>query len=122
MNPLSRLAHPSSGFRFRNRDVLIILVLVEVVGLYILKWPLFYEFNKFAFWDSGSYLASNYLVRQGLSPVVDFGWPYGLLPLLVQDALYNLIGATPAACIGDWRLFGLGESQEAAGRASSPAR
>jgi hypothetical protein len=75
----------------------IILLIVEVCFLYLLRWPLLYNFNKFAFWDSGSYLVAHYLLQRGDQPFSYFGWQYGLLPLLLQELGFRLFGASPAS-------------------------
>ncbi|MBV8359244.1 MAG: hypothetical protein JO189_15115 [Deltaproteobacteria bacterium] len=77
--------------------VFIILLIVEVCFLYLLRWPLLYKFNSFAFWDSGSYLVAHYLLQQGHQPFSYFGWQYGLLPLFIQELGFHLLGATPAS-------------------------
>lgn len=77
--------------------IFIILLIVEVSFLYLLRWPLSYKFNNFAFWDYGSYLVAHYLLQQGHQPISYFGWQYGLLPLFIQDLGFHLFGATPAS-------------------------
>src|SRR5437588_9120859 len=55
------------------------------------------RFTRFAFHDSGADLTIASLTARGLRPGVDFGYIYGLLPLLVNRLWYGAFGATPAA-------------------------
>jgi hypothetical protein len=80
--------------------IFIILLIAEVCFLYLLRWPLLYKFNSFAFWDSGSYLVAHCLLQQGHQPFSYFGWQYGLLPLFIQELGFHLFGATPASFLG----------------------
>lgn len=59
--------------------------------------PSHLNFNHFAFGDGGFNLTVQFLVRQGYSPVIDFGFPYGALSLLFGRAWFALFGLTPAA-------------------------
>jgi hypothetical protein len=63
----------------------------------LLRLPLRYNFNNFAFWDYGGFLLAHYLLRQGHQPLLGFGWQYGLLPLLIQELSFRLLGASPAS-------------------------
>lgn len=51
----------------------------------------------FAFGDRGSWLVVQYLTAHGSRPTIDFGYPYGLLPILIGHAWFGLIGLTPIA-------------------------
>ncbi len=52
-------------------------------------------FVRFAAMDSGGELAIQALIRQGMLPGVDFGYPYGLLALLVGRVWYGVAGLAP---------------------------
>jgi hypothetical protein len=67
--------------------------------LLLLKWPILHNFNWFAFWDFGAYLVTHYLLRLGYLPVTDFGWQYGLLPLLLQELWFHFMAASPASMV-----------------------
>jgi hypothetical protein len=56
------------------------------------------SFDFWAFSDSGANLTVQSLIKQGLTPAVDFGYHYGLLPLLVGRFWFALFGSTPLAC------------------------
>jgi hypothetical protein len=79
------------------RRLFIAILIIELAGACFLKWPLLYNFDRFAFWDWGAYLNAHYLTQQGKSPVTDFGWQYGLLPLLLQELWFHLLAAGPAS-------------------------
>lgn len=70
---------------------------VEVVALTLIQAPneLFY---RYAFGDSGTNLTIQDLICRGYRPTIDFGYIYGLLPLLVNRAWFAVAGATPRAC------------------------
>ncbi|MFZ2062618.1 MAG: hypothetical protein WAU82_16530 [Candidatus Binatus sp.] len=78
------------------RRLLTAILVIELAGLCLLKWPLLYNFDRFAFWDWGAYLVAHYLIQQGKLPVTDFGWQYGLLPLFLQELWFHLSAASPA--------------------------
>ena len=54
-------------------------------------------FDNYAFCDSGANLTLQYLVSHGLKPTVDFGYHYGLLPILVGRTWFTATGQTPIA-------------------------
>jgi hypothetical protein len=56
------------------------------------------SFDFWAFSDSGANLTVQNLLKQGFRPAVDFGYHYGLLPLLVGRLWFALLGSTPPAC------------------------
>ncbi|HZP45372.1 MAG TPA: hypothetical protein VFB15_06970 [Candidatus Binataceae bacterium] len=93
----------------------------ELAAVYLWRLPLLYNFNNFAFWDCGGYLVAHDLLKQGLRPGIDFGWQYGLLPLLVQEACYAMAGATPgsflliSAIVTVWFALALGQIAAAGG-------
>ena len=70
------------------------VLLIEAVGI-----PFSLNFDMWAFMDAGGNLTAPFLVQQGYRPVIDFGYIYGLLPLLVDRLWLGLAGASPFACI-----------------------
>ena len=48
--------------------------------------------------DAGGNLTAPFLLQQGYRPVIDFGYIYGHLPLLVDRLWLDLAGATPVIC------------------------
>jgi hypothetical protein len=67
----------------------------EVVALNVLELPLSLDFTHFFFGDQGANLTIQYLVAHGYRPNVDFGYHYGLLPILFGRVWFGLVGATP---------------------------
>lgn len=62
-----------------------------------LKLPVIASAEGFLFLDYGANLTLQHLLDEGYRPVLDFFYPYGLLPLLVGRALLGLLGRTPWA-------------------------
>jgi hypothetical protein len=74
-----------------------IMVALRVVFLL----PSILDFRNFAFRDLGSFQHVDRLIGLGLRPGVDFGFTYGLLPVLLQHIYFALFGA------GYWTTFGI---------------
>lgn len=70
---------------------------LEVLIVAFLLIPHDLGFFMFAFGDRGSWLVVQYLTAHGLRPTIDFGYPYGLLPLIVGRIWFGIFGLTPAA-------------------------
>lgn len=51
----------------------------------------------FVFSDGGANLTAYYLAAHGFRPTVDFGYHYGLLPLLFGRAWFDIVGLSPIA-------------------------
>src|SRR5208283_5910596 len=87
--------------RFRStrlRPLLIFLLFaIEILAIDFLRLPETMAFDSYAFCDNGANLTLQYLVSQGLRPAVDFGYHYGLLPILIGRIWFALIGRTPIA-------------------------
>ena len=67
---------------------------VEAVLLNLLQLPSSLNFG-FLFGDTGANITAQYLVGHGYRPNVDFGYPYGLLPLFLGHVWFSVAGATP---------------------------
>lgn len=74
-----------------------LLFSAETVLFAIIRLPLTLSFNAYAFADRGSFLTVCYLAAHGSRPAVDFGYPYGLLPLALAQSWFHLFGLTPVA-------------------------
>ena len=70
---------------------------LEVLAIGFLRIPHDLALFMFAFGDRGSWLVAQYLTAHGARPTIDFGFPYGLLPLLFGRAWFAIFGLTPAA-------------------------
>jgi hypothetical protein len=75
---------------------LALLLAAEVVALAAFNSPN-ERFTRFAYNDSGADLTVQAMTARGLRPTVDFGYIYGLLPLLINRAWYGAFGTSPAA-------------------------
>jgi hypothetical protein len=76
---------------------LAILLGVEVILVAVLRIPYDLGFTAFAFGDRGSWMTVMALVAQGRRPTIDFGYPYGLLPMWLGSGWFHLFSATPRA-------------------------
>jgi len=70
---------------------------LEVLIVAVLRIPHDLGFFTFAFGDRGSWLVVQYLTARGYRPTIDFGFPYGLLPVMFGSAWFRVCGLTPAA-------------------------
>ena len=78
---------------FSRSTWLTIVLVMEVLAVAAFQFPLV-RFDQFAIFDSGGELAIQDLIRRGYRPSIDFGYLYGLLPLLVGRIWYGLAGLT----------------------------
>ena len=93
----SRPTHPArERARFGIRT-LSMLFLSEAIVLALLQLPASLDWTAFAFMDQGANLSVQTLLDRGLVPTVDFGYTYGLLPLLIGRFWFGLLGPTPVA-------------------------
>jgi hypothetical protein len=67
----------------------------------VLLLPSALDFRNFAFRDLGSFQHLNRLIALGLRPGLDFGFPYGLLGVLIQHFYFAAFGE------GHWPTVGL---------------
>jgi hypothetical protein len=70
---------------------------LEVLAIGFLRIPHDLALFMFAFGDRGSWLVAQYLTAHGARPTIDFGFPYGLLPLLFGRVWFAIFGLTPGA-------------------------
>lgn len=70
---------------------------VEVSIVALLRVPHDLALFSFAFGDRGSWLVVQYLTAHGYRPTIDFGFPYGLLPVMAGGLWFRIFGLTPAA-------------------------
>jgi hypothetical protein len=83
------------------------LFALELILAAALKIPDQLLFRYFAFGDLGSNFTLQYLVRQGLKPGIDFGYPYGLLAALAGRLWFGAAGATPLSYMAVMLVCGL---------------
>ena len=72
------------------------LFIAEVVALTFLQAPN-ELFLRYAFSDTGTNFTIQDLIRRGYRPTIDFGYIYGLLPLLINRLWFAAFGASPRA-------------------------
>lgn len=70
---------------------------IEMIAVALQRLPRDLSFNAFAFADPGSWIAVQYVTAHGARPGVDFGYLYGLLPILIGRGWFGLFGLTPWA-------------------------
>jgi len=80
----------------------------EVAIVAAIRVPRAITFREFAFQDSGTNLVLQQLIARGLRPRIDFGYLYGLLPLLVGRFWFAVFGATPSTYMAAMFACGLG--------------
>jgi hypothetical protein len=69
----------------------------ELVLFAIIRLPLAMSLDAYAFADRGAFPTACYLVTHGRRPMVDFGYIYGLLPMLATQGVFHLFEWAPAA-------------------------
>ena len=69
-------------------------LLIQIIGI-----PFSLNFGFWLFMDAGGNLTAQYLIGRGYRPTIDFGYHYGLLPLLIARSWFIAAGASPTACI-----------------------
>jgi hypothetical protein len=80
-----------------TRDTRSAIALLLIVAELVALWLVWIRDFDFAFSDAGSNLTVQYLISQGLVPLVDFGYLYGLLPLLIGKLWFWFFGFTARA-------------------------
>ena len=83
------------GAKSSDPTLLFVFLAAELVALFIIQLPVSMTFDLFAFGDTGANFTIQHLVSLGLRPGIDFGDPYGLLPILAGRIWFSLFGATP---------------------------
>lgn len=73
--------------------------LLIYAAAFLVQLPTIYEFATFVFYDPGVTLRTDQLLAQGYTPTTDFGYPYGLLPLMLGRLFFALAGRTPAGYV-----------------------
>jgi hypothetical protein len=70
---------------------------LEVIAVAVIQFPRNMGLFMFAFGDRGSWLVVQYLTTHGYRPTIDFGYPYGMLPIMIGSAWFGIFGLTPIA-------------------------
>jgi hypothetical protein len=82
---------PSFGF--------FLILTCVMAAICVSRIPDFFRFDSVVFGDFGSVLTIDFLVTHGYRPVIDFGYHYGLLPILLAHLWFRIIGRTPLALV-----------------------
>jgi hypothetical protein len=90
MEPLNQTTNSMSKPERHWLFPLGLILIVVIRAVFSLPWEL--SFHNFAFMDLGGFQHVDRLIGQGLRPGVDFGYTYGLLPLLIQHLYFAAFG------------------------------
>ena len=66
----------------------------ETLAYAIFRLPTYLGFDANAFGDRGDFLSISYLVAHGSRPAIDFGYHWGLVPIMLARFWFALFGAT----------------------------
>ncbi len=69
----------------------------ETLAYALFRLPTDLGFDANAFGDRGDFLSISYLVAHGSRPAIDFGYHWGVAPILLAQLWFALFGATPQA-------------------------
>ena len=83
--------------RWRSAVWLSLLFGGETLAYALLRLPVDLGFDANAFGDRGDFLTIAYLVGHGSRPAIDFGYHWGLVPIMLAQAWFAIFGATPQA-------------------------
>jgi hypothetical protein len=83
----------------RQRSALWLSLLfgTETVVYALMRLPTDLGFDANAFGDRGDFLTISYLVGHGSRPAIDFGYHWGLLPIMLARTWFAVFGATAQA-------------------------
>ena len=86
----------------RSTDLIrFLMLLASMVVMVLASWPTEFSFDLWVFKDRGNFLNFAYLLDRGFRPGVDTYYLYGLLPILLQDLMFDLFGR------GAWPIISL---------------
>ena len=96
MNPKeSSQQHAAASWLTERPRAVFVLLAIEILAIDLLKLPDSMAFEHYAFCDAGANLTLQYVTAHGLRPAIDFGYNYGLLPILAGRIWFGIAGATP---------------------------
>lgn len=73
-----------------------IIFSLVLLASFLFQLPASYDFSNFVLYDPGTALRVDHLISAGYRPGLDFGFPYGLISLLIGRGFFALAGRTPA--------------------------
>ncbi|WP_293374344.1 hypothetical protein [Nevskia sp.] len=77
-----------------------LLLFAAFIALHLASWPVEFSFSYWVSGDRGLFLNLSYLLDRGHRLGVDTYYLYGLLPVLVQDLLFDVFGRSHWPIIG----------------------
>jgi hypothetical protein len=80
-----------------TRYKLFVLFSAGLIAVSLLRLPDSLSFDNVALCDLGSNLTAQFLVAHGYRPTLDFGYAYGLLPVLLARLWFAAFGLNPIA-------------------------
>jgi hypothetical protein len=83
--------------RRRSAFWLSLLFCTETLAYALIRLPTDLGFDANAFGDRGDFLSISYLVAHGSRPAIDFGYHWGLVPIMLAQVWFAIFGATPRA-------------------------
>ncbi len=95
-------------WRFPRTPIVWAVFSLELILILIFELPGVADFMKFGFYDEGAWLHMDALVSAGKVPTVDFGYSYGMLPLILGRGWFSVFGRNPWAFIGFVTLCNIG--------------
>ena len=109
----TRVRYKGAGawWRFPRAPLVWGIFALELILLLICELPGVADFQKFGFYDEGAWLHMDALVAWGGAgkvPTVDFGYSYGMLPLISGHAWFAVLGRNPWTFIAFVTLCNLG--------------
>ena len=88
---------PEPPSRSRGALYLGLLLGAETVIYALFRLPTDLGFDANAFGDRGDFISISYLVGHGSRPAIDFGYHWGLVPIVVARTWFAIFGATAQA-------------------------
>jgi hypothetical protein len=95
LNTASPTLNHAANLSRRSSRWMFIALATEFLVLTVARLPYGLDFDAFAFSDIGSNFTIQSLVAIGQKPGIDFGYHYGLLPILVGKIWFTFCGMTP---------------------------
>ncbi|MGB3549901.1 MAG: hypothetical protein WA993_04360 [Candidatus Binatus sp.] len=93
----SRQGHSAAEWLTERPLRIFLLFAIEILAIDFLKLPDIMAWDHYAFCDAGANLTLQYVTSHGLRPTIDFGYNYGLLPILAGRIWFGIAGTTPAS-------------------------
>lgn len=100
----SRQGHSAAEWLTERPLRIFLLFAIEILAIDFLKLPDIMAWDHYAFCDAGANLTLQYVTSHGLRPTIDFGYNYGLLPILAGRIWFGIADDSSIASVVDDRL------------------